>query len=175
MIPWRLWEESPWAAGGMSAAYLLTAILCLLNSQKQTGPFWPAMAALYFCLAVDRYLGLISRLCAFLRKRARVAGWYWSMRRPMQAALMLLFAIAVATACTLCARQVRSAAHALALAAAMYSVCLVILRGISMHEMDMILYRRRKILGGRRINLLVEAVGLLLMAFAVIEHFSNWT
>ena len=166
MIPWRLWEESPWAAGGMSAAYLLAAILCLLDSQRQPSPFWPAMAALYFCLAIDRYLGLISRLCAFLRKRARVAGWYWSMRRPMQAALMLLFAIAVATACTLCARQVRSAAHALALAAAMYSVCLVILRGISMHEMDMILYRRRKILGGRRINLLVEVVGLLMMAIA---------
>jgi hypothetical protein len=81
---------------------------------------------------------------------------------------MLLFAIVVAAACTFCTRRVRSSAHAVALAAAMYSVCLIILRGISMHEMDMILYRRRKILGGRRINLLVESVGLLLMAFAAV-------
>jgi len=152
----------------MSAAYLAVGILCFFDWQKESGPFWAAMAGLYLCLAVDRYLGLLSRLSTFLRKRARSGGWYWSARRPMQAVLMLLFAVVVAAACTMCARQVRSSAHAVALAAAMYSLCLVILRGISMHEMDMILYRRRKILGGRRINLLVESIGLLLMAFTAI-------
>src|SRR3984957_7956101 len=168
MIPWRLWEESPWAAGGMSAAYLAVAILCFFDWRKESGLFWTAMVILYFYPATARYPGLFSRLSALLRKQARIGGWYWSMRRPMQAVLMLLFAIAVAATCAVCARQVRSAVHAVALAAAMYSVCLVILRGISMHEMDMILYRRRKILGGLRINLLVESVGLLMMVFAAL-------
>ena len=166
MIPWRLWEESKWAAIGMSAANLAVALLCLFNYQKQSAPFWLPIAALYLLLSLDRFLGLLSRLSAFLRKQARIRGLYWKFRRPFQATLMLLFAASIAALCELIPRHIRSPSHTLALAAALYSICLVILRAISLHEMDMILYRRRKFLAGGRLNLPIESLGLILMLIA---------
>jgi hypothetical protein len=167
--PWRLWEESPWATCLAVLGYLGVAALCFRSSRRE-GLFWLGIAEFYLILGLDRYLGVLSRLSALLRRSLRARGWYWSLRRPTQTVLMFVAAGVIAAIFYKLLGLAASPAATVALAAAAYSGALILLRAISFHEFDMLLYRKRKILRGRRINLLVEFLGLAIAAAAAMVH-----
>lgn len=169
LSPWRLWEEPATSTLAAVLGYFVVAALCCRAGQHY-GQFWRGMAIFYLALGVDRYLGVLARLSALLRKSLRTWGWYWNVRRPAQTALMLLAAVIIAAVFYRLLGLTASPASVVALAAAAYSGTLVLLRAISFHEFDMLLYRKRKAFGGRRANLLVEFFGLAIAAAAAIAQ-----
>lgn len=164
IYPWRLWDESSLTVGLLCAGYLIVALLLLYrwDEARPSNPFLLILGCIYGAVALDRFAGGSARLMKGIRSHARITGWYWPWRRTLQVTGMLVLLTAGVVTINLLLRQLRTPAEVLALGGVTYSLVLVGLRVISFHEFDMILYRRRRFLGGRTLNAPIECTGLLI-------------
>jgi hypothetical protein len=152
------------AVGG----YALAAIGCAMLARRSAA--WALIAATLLVLGLNRHFGLTARLTAVVRRRARQGGWYWPFRRPIQVVLLLLICAGLFWALRSIVPIIRHGGHAAELAAigTAYLICFWIGRTVSLHEIDQLLYRRRKWLGNQRLNHTVEFIGLLIVLAALI-------
>ena len=181
-MPWHraLTPEALWRGRGDSAArvwvvviaYLIGAVLCLIAWRREsTAPaVWLASAMVLLLLALDRKLDFLAWVIARGRQIARSDGWYWSHRRIIQATVtftMLLLGMGLMLACGWSMRDM-ALRQRIACWASVYLFCLIILRAISLHEVDRLLYRKRKFLLGLPLNLVIEPLGIAVLAMAAL-------
>jgi hypothetical protein len=175
-----LTPEALWRGRGDSAArvwviviaYLTGAAVCLWAWRRDTyrPAVWIISAAVLLLLAIDRKLDFLAWVVARGRTIARSGGWYWSHRRVIQkfaTALMGAGGLMLIVFCVIGAEGL-AVGHRVSCTAVAFLVCLVVLRAISLHEMDRLLYRRRAILMGLPVNLIVEPAGIITVVLAAI-------
>jgi hypothetical protein len=95
-------------------------------------------------LSADRLLGILPRFSAFTRGLLRSEGLYWGWRRPMQitATLAVLFVGLIAISIPFALPESRSFPRLAAWYVTVAVGCMVVLRSVSLHELDRWLYRR---------------------------------
>ncbi len=162
------------------AAYLTAAALCgwAAFRERRRGIrvvglaswFWLALAGVLVLLGVARQWGLGPWLTDLGREIARSEGWY-PRRRPIQADAIKVVLLFGAFALTVGAATLLpvSKRHLLAFAATDYLVCFFLVRAISLHGVDSLLYGHPVI--GVRLNSVLELGGTLavaLVAFATV-------
>ncbi len=162
-FPFRLWEETTFTATLLTTTHLIAAIvsIALLLTQKTPAAIACAFATIYFALSTDRFFGLLPRLMRTVRSTARLGGWYWPWRRPLQVGGVLVSLLVIVLVIQRISRLDLPLALIAAALFASYSLIFVLLRSISLHEFDMILFRRRRFLSGRTLHPLLELVGPL--------------
>ena len=173
-FPWRLWEESTFTAAFLTVAHLGAAALGVLSlhaADRLTRAGVTAsiaFASIFGLLAVDRFFGLLPRLVRRVRFSARAGGWYWPWRRPLQVLGVLLSLVTVVLLVQWISRLDLPLPDEIGCLFAGYSLVFVLLRSISLHEFDMILFRRRAFLGRRTLHPLLELVGPLGVSLALL-------
>lgn len=127
-------------------AYGALAAACLAAANDAPRPYPPAlktMAAMAIVLGVALALGVAAELVSYGREVAGSEGWYGE-RRPIQAAAILGTVAAGAVAALplwlLAGRHVPALRPALVLLLGL--LCYLVVRGISLHQVDAVLHRR---------------------------------
>ncbi len=134
--------------------YLIAAILCVrgeyrerrmkLTSATVIWPwFWAAVGGLLVLMALARVGHVGGRLYFFGRREAEAGGWYGS-RRPLQALVVAVLAV-IALAITVVGGRRIGAEHrryAPTLIVLLGLVLFSVVRVISLHQIDSVLYRR---------------------------------
>ncbi len=171
---WQLRGERLASTRLAVVAYGLTSMACFwarIGLPIRREAIWSVLAILFLLLALDRYLGMLSRFCIFVRSGLREKGWYWPWRRWIQAALICLVAILLTLAVTLPIRMLdlHDGPRRLAALAAGWCVFFVVLRAISLHEVDQLLYHPYAALARIRLNLLVELAGLAAVCWLALS------
>lgn len=162
--------------GLRALAYLVAGVLCLVASTRETAAdddtqrlirlFWLALAALLVVLAFSRMFDLGPWLTDQGREIAEAQGWYDERRRLQSRAVqgVLLLGAAGMSAGVLWFFRAAYREHPLAFIAIVYIVCYVLVRAISLHDVDSVLYNRP--IEGVRLNALLELAGIGLMVLA---------
>jgi hypothetical protein len=142
---WQLRGEAPRLGLLAALAHAATAAAGFLAWHHSSSRCWLLIAIILAALSVDRCLGLLARLCRLIRMGLRQRGNYWTLRRPVQwlASLCVIF-LAVASIRFGLGTQI-GAAQRLAWFAAVFLATFVLLRSLSLHEFDGLLYRRRRL------------------------------
>jgi len=176
---WRGRGDSMARVWVIVVAYLVGAVVCVcawrhesLASRGSVGEsnIWLCAAGVLLLLALDRKLDFLAWVVANGRKMARNNGWYWSHRRLIQktgTVVMVMAGLGLIVVFGICLRGV-AFRHRVAFCASVYLASLIILRAISLHEVDRLLYRTRKFLLGLPLNLVIEPLGILVLALAAI-------
>jgi hypothetical protein len=165
--------------GLRALAYLIAGALCLLASTRETGAdadtqrlirlFWLALAGLLIVLAFSRMFDLGPWLTDQGREMAESQGWYDERRRLQSRAVqgVLLLGAAGVGVGALWFFRAAYREHPLAFIAIVYIVCFVLVRAISLHDVDSLLYNHP--IEGVRVNALLElaGIGLMMLAAAV--------
>jgi hypothetical protein len=153
-------------------AYLAGAVLCLCAMRFDTAvpTVWFAAAFVLLLLALDRKLDFLAWVIARGRQIARSGGWYWSRRRVIQIAGTLVMGMTGSglIAAIIWGMHGMAWRYRVACSATVYLFCLILLRAISLHEVDRLLYRKRRFLLGLPLNLVIEPVGIAVLASAAI-------
>lgn len=160
------------------AAYLIGAVCCLCAwwhesaaaTRLSGSPVWIASAIVLILLALDRKLDFLAWVVARCRKLARNQGWYLTHRRLIQkigTLLIVLVGLGLVTAFWICWGGM-APRYRVACSASAFLACLIVLRAISLHEIDRLLYRKRGFLFGLPINLIIEPIAILILAGAAI-------
>jgi len=158
------------------AAYAVAALLCVaaairertVSNNWRVPAFWFAIAAIMFVLALSRLVELGPLISEEGRELAKQQGWY-DERRAYQRRAVEAIAVAgsmVAAAGFIWLFAVPSRQYPLALIAVVFLVCYVLIRAISLHEVDTVLYDRP--IEGIRINALLELAAIALLSVAAL-------
>lgn len=161
----------PWVT---TAAYLWLAMLCAWAWREGRGResrpgslAWLGLAVMFAALAVARPFGLQWRLAASFRQKAVEGGWY-DVRRGFQVQVILA-AAAVAALATVAIAAVAIRARSPRTLAAFAPVAMLLgflaVRAVSLHYVDLALYRR---VGGVEVNTILELTILGLVAAGLI-------
>ncbi|HEY8172408.1 MAG TPA: hypothetical protein VIH21_04920 [Dehalococcoidia bacterium] len=163
--------------GLRALAYLVAGLLCLVASTREVDAadsrtqqlvrlFWLGLAAMLVVLAFSRMFDLGPWLTDRGRDMAKAQGWYDERRRFQSRAveaILLAGAMGVFIG-VLWFFRAAYREHPLAFIAAVYIVCFVLVRAISLHQVDSVLYRHP--VHGVRVNALLELAGIGLMIAA---------
>jgi hypothetical protein len=124
------------------------------------GWFWLALAAAMMALALGKQFQLGDWLSDLGRGVARSEGWYRERRAVQEdvigavAALGILAALLGAQALLPARRR-----HALAFACVVCLACFIVIRAVSLHDVDLLLYGRP--VAGLRLSAMLESGGQL--------------
>lgn len=158
------------------AAYAVAALLCVAAAVRERSvsnnwrvpAFWFAIAAVMFVLAASRMVELGPLISEEGREFAKDRGWYDDRREYQRLAVEGIaaggFLLGAAGFVWLFASAARQ--YPLALIAVVFLVCYVLVRAISLHQVDAVLYNRP--IEGIRINALLELAGIALMSVAAL-------
>ncbi|MCU0949217.1 MAG: hypothetical protein MUF47_13375 [Porphyrobacter sp.] len=130
----------------MLACVLATAIAARYRQPPHHARIWAVLAAVFLLLAVTRMTGFEEHLRSLLRDELRVVGSYndrRSLQRPLAVAVIMLFSTAVGWSLVFrwrLARGQRDRAVLVALGAAVVMLALVMMRIVSLHQIDKLLY-----------------------------------
>lgn len=167
---WRGRGDSMTRVWVVVTAYLVSAAMCLQAWRHETASptVWLASTVVLLLFALDRKLDFLAWVIARGRQIARSDGWYWSHRRVIQKIGTLSLALLGLGMMVACGWRMRDMAlrQRVACWASVYLFCLIILRAISLHEVDRLLYRKRKFLLGLPLNLVIEPLGIAAVALA---------
>jgi hypothetical protein len=166
--------------GLRALAYLLAGALCFAASmrapadaddrtQRLVRAFWLALAAMLVVLAFSRMFDLGPWLTDRGRDVAERQGWYDERRRLQSRAVQAVLLVGGFGVLVGVLWFFRAAyrEHPLAFIASVYIVCFVLVRAISLHQVDSVLYNHP--VEGVRVNALLElaGIGLMMLAAAV--------
>lgn len=163
--------------GLRAAAYLVAGMLCFAASTR--GPadadartlqlvraFWLALAAMLVVLAFSRMFDLGPWLTDRGRDIAEAQGWYDERRRLQSRAvqaIVLMGGFGVLAGVMWFFRAAYRE-HPIAFIASVYLLSFVLVRAISLHQVDSVLYNHP--IEGVRVNALLELAGIGLMMVA---------
>jgi hypothetical protein len=162
----------------ISATHLLAAWLCYNVGKKERSistdnngyrspVFWFVLAAFMAALCLNKVFDLLALVTIFLRKSARLEGWY-AQRRSFQAVFVLASALIGLTclAGSIYLLRGRWRQRGLACFAAVFLVTLIVVRTASYHPVDDILYHLPGI--GNRMNAGLELTGAMLVSAGAV-------
>jgi hypothetical protein len=163
--------------GLRALAYLAAGVLCLLASTREpegsdarfrqlVRAFWLGLAAMLVVLAFSRMFDLGPWLTDTGRDIAEAQGWYDERRRLQSRAVQGIVLLGAGGVFLGVLWFFRAAyrEHPIAFIATVYIVCFVLVRAISWHPVDSLLYNHP--IEGVRINALLELAGIALMMVA---------
>ena len=149
-------------------AYAAASVACYLASRRsRAARWWLSFAAVLAPLAVNKALDLQSWFTHAGRRLARDQGWYMS-HGPAQVvaiAAVAVLALVLTASFSRLTRRRAGAAVRLAAIAVTYQVTFVIVRSISLHEIDRLLGVNA---GPFRLNHVFECAGLAVVIAAAI-------
>jgi hypothetical protein len=149
-------------------AYLLGAALCAVASarlyvggaRRTSIAFWIVITLVMATMGLSRMVDLGPLLTEHGRDFARDYGWYEDRRSIQRTAVEVVIIGGVVAACVAAAWLAFAAApeHPLGALAVVYLTTFVIVRAISLHQVDQLLYNHP--VEGVRINALLELAGI---------------
>ncbi|MGZ3411376.1 MAG: hypothetical protein ACXWJW_02990 [Xanthobacteraceae bacterium] len=125
---------------------------------------WAAIALLFILLGISKELDLQAALTEFGRMTAVTEGWY-RQRRPVQAAFVVFIIMACAILIFVLLKWARRAhtATSLALAGATFVLAFVLIRAVSFHDIDRVIFTRFLL---ARWNWIIEMGGIAIVLIA---------
>lgn len=158
--------EPAWQPVVVATAYFIASLVgiaaAFFADHRKQQILWLAVATTLTLFGINRQLGLLPLIANRFRSVARQGGWYVAYRRPIQAVLLLLIAIAGYTG-FLAMRWFPSmdAPERMAVVSLVFLGLFIAARVISLHEFDQWLFCRRYSLAGMQLNLVFEMTGIL--------------
>lgn len=161
-------------------AYLLGAALCAVaawrlyagGARKTSVAFWLVLTLVMATMGLSRMVDLGPLLTDHGRDFARDYGWYED-RRSIQRTAVEVVIISGAVAAFIAAAWLAFAAapeHPLGALAVVYLATFVIVRAISLHQVDQLLYNHP--IEGFRINALLELAGIAAVCLAAVASLA---
>ncbi|WP_285713705.1 hypothetical protein [Erythrobacter oryzae] len=139
------------SAAGLYGLVMLACVLATTTAARYRqlphhARTWAMLAAMFLLLACNRFTGFEEFVRSLLREELRVFGTYEdrrSVQGPLAVAVIVLFSAAVGWSLYFrwrTARGQRDRAVLVALGAAVVMLALVVMRIVSLHQMDTLLY-----------------------------------
>jgi hypothetical protein len=161
---WQLRGEHPIFGLAVVAANAAAATAAIYAWHNSGSRFWLAVAFALIAFALDRGVGLLAFASRSARMALRERGKYWTWRRPIQA-LGSIYVVLVAAAAVhfgLVSDAGRTSRR-IAWIAAVALAAFVVLRSLSLHEFDGLLYRRRRLLPRLPLSFALELTASLVV------------
>jgi hypothetical protein len=150
------------------SAYLLGAVLCALAavrlhrgaSSRTSVVFWVMLAVVMGLMGLSRVIDLGPLITDHGRDWARDYGWYEDRRSIQRTAVEVVIVSGAVAACIAAAWLAFAAApeHPLGAVAVLYLMTYVVVRAISLHQIDQLLYNHP--VEGVRLNAVFELGGI---------------
>jgi hypothetical protein len=159
-------------------AYGVTAVFCLAAAVRQTKSwptfrrnFWFGMSLGMLLLGVNKLQNLTGILTRQLRGQAYQEDWYFA-RQPVQLAIITAVAFIFVLLFLWLARKIkiRTNWQKTALLGIVFLTGFAFIRAVSLHFIDILLYRR---IGGIQINWVVELGGIALVALPALFQLTQ--
>lgn len=150
--------------------YFFTALLAAFTRRSAHRRFWWIVTAIVISIGLIRMTGLISEITQYGRVFAYDDGWY-DHRRPLQAlGLLVVMAIGTILVGAVTFRFRRSIPEAVGVLATSASLGLLVVRSVSLHQIDRLLGLR---VWNTQLGWLLDVV--LLISIAVAAHWKTRT
>ncbi len=159
-----------WLTVGM---YGVTAVLCLVagwqtaqSQGRSQRSLWFGLSLSMLLLGINKQQDLTGILTRLLRRQAFQADWYFS-RQSVQLAIITAVALVFGLLLLLLVRRIknRSRQQSIALFGIFFLAGFALVRAVSLHLIDALLYQR---IGGIQPNWIVELGGIALVAIPAI-------
>lgn len=164
------------------AAYLIAAALCALAGVRDRQSressllalFWFALATLLLVMGLSRMFDLAATITDWGRDYARDQGWYNDRREYQRLVVEGILAAGVAFGSLALVWFFRSAyrERPLAFFAIVFLMTYVLIRAVSLHQIDAVLYNRP--IEGVRIASLLELAGLAVLSLSAGIAAMQW-
>lgn len=165
------------SAAGLYGLVMLACVLAAVTAARYRQPphhgrIWAVLAAVFLLLAFHRFTGFEEHLRSLMREQLRVHGTYEerrSLQGPLAVAVIVLFSAAVGWNLYFrwrTARGQRDRAVLVALGAAVTMLALVVMRIVSLHQVDVLLY------GPLKLNWLTD-LGTSAAVLAAALHYAR--
>jgi hypothetical protein len=161
-------------------AYLLGAALCAVaaarlyfgGARRTSVAFWIVLTLVMATMGLSRMVDLGPLLTEHGRDIARDYGWYEDRRSLQRTAVEVVIIAGAVAACIAAAWLAFAAApeHPLGALAVVYLATFVLVRAISLHQVDQLLYNHP--VEGIRINALLELAGIAGVCLAALASLA---
>lgn len=161
-------------------AYLLGAALCAVaaarlhlgGARRTSVAFWLVITVVMATMGLSRMVDLGPLLTEHGRDFARDYGWYEDRRSLQRTAVEVVIIGGAVAACIAAAWLAFAAApeHPFGALAVVYLATFVIVRAISLHQVDQLLYNHP--IEGVRINALLELAGITAVCLAALASLA---
>ncbi|MGD0542168.1 MAG: hypothetical protein ABSB33_11670 [Tepidisphaeraceae bacterium] len=168
--PWQLRGEGQRMGLAAALAQGIAALVVYAAGRSTGERAWMIVSVAFALFALDRGLGILQTLASIVRSGLRSRDVYWSIRRPIQfaaslsVALMAIYFLSMARPLF----KASSLPGQAALTATVLFLAFVLLRSLSLHEFDGLLFRRRRLFPRMPLSFVVEIVtAAIIVASAV--------